>query len=116
MDFQVEYVQKITIITLTVPTLEMKNVVDFKYDVIPYLKANPKIIIDLSRLQFIDSSGCGALSFCQRTVKELDGKHHIKLCGVSKQVASTFRLIRFNRLFDIFDTREGAIQAFLESS
>jgi anti-sigma B factor antagonist len=36
----------------------------------------------------------------------------VKLCGMSKQVRAVFELTRMHRIFDIFGTREEAVDAF----
>ena len=36
----------------------------------------------------------------------------VKLCGMSRQVRAVFELVRMHRIFDIYDTKEAAVQAF----
>jgi hypothetical protein len=36
----------------------------------------------------------------------------VKLCGMSKQVRGVFELVRMHRIFDIYGTKEDAVQAF----
>ena len=74
------------------------------------LEANTKLVFDLSRLRFMDSSGLGAFISCLRKLNAKGGD--VKLCSMSKQVRAVFELVHMHRIFDIFGTREEAVQAF----
>jgi hypothetical protein len=41
-----------------------------------------------------------------------DQRWDVKLCRLSKHVRSVFELVRMHRIFDIFETRQAAVQAF----
>ena len=112
MEFNVEKIEDVAIVTIPVKTLEMKNIPEFKRDIGPVLEANGKVVFDMSQMEFIDSSGCGSISFCVRKIKEKGNGSDLKICGVSKQISATFRLIRLNKLVEIFESREEAIKAF----
>jgi anti-sigma B factor antagonist len=110
MDIAVEKFGAVTIATLHRDELDASNVNDFKRDVAPMLAENSNVILDLSHLRFIDSSGLGAMLSCLR---QLNAKGaDLKLCGMSKAVRAVFELVRMHRIFDIYDTREQAVSAF----
>ena len=90
--------------------LDASNAGEFKRDIAPVLEANTKLVIDLSRLRFVDSSGLGAFLSCLRKLNAKGGD--LKLCGMSKQVRAVFELVRMHRIFDIYGTREEAVRAF----
>ena len=90
--------------------LDASNSADFKRDVAPLLEATTKLVFDLSRLRFVDSSGLGAFISCLRKLNAKGGD--VKLCGMSKQVRGVFELVRMHRIFDIYATKEQAVQAF----
>ena len=69
-----------------------------------------KLVLDLGRLRFVDSSGLGAMLSCLRQLSAKSGD--LKLCGMSKQVRALFELVRMHRIFDIYGTQEEAVQAF----
>ena len=69
-----------------------------------------KLVIDLGRLQFVDSRGCGAILSCLKGTTEAGGDLH--LCGVTRPVRTVFDFIRLHRICDIFDTKEQAVAAF----
>ncbi len=90
--------------------LDASNSAEFKRDVTPLLDATTKLVLDLSRLRFVDSSGLGAFISCLRQLNAKGGD--VKLCSMSKQVRGVFELVRMHRIFDIYATREDAVRAF----
>jgi len=74
------------------------------------LETHSKLVIDLGRLRFVDSSGLGAFISCLRKLNAKGGD--LKLCGMQKPVRAVFELVRMHRIFDIYATREEAVRAF----
>lgn len=110
MEIAVDKIGDVTIAQLPVEELDASNAADFKRDIAPLLETQTKLVIDLGRLRFVDSSGLGAFISCLR---KLNGKGgDLKLCGMSKQVRAVFELVRMHRIFEIFGTREEAARAF----
>ncbi len=110
MDFTVESFGDIVVVRLPGDVLDAGNSKEFSRDVSSFLKENGKVVFDMSQVQFVDSSGCGALMSCLRKLNSQGGE--LKFCHVTKPVSTLFRLIRMNRIFDIFETREEAVGAF----
>jgi anti-sigma B factor antagonist len=110
MEITVDKQDNVAIVEIPVEELDASNAGDFKRDMAPMLQANTRLVIDLSRVCFVDSSGLGAMLSCLRQLTAKGGD--LKLCGMSKQVRATFELVRMHRIFDIFPTREEAVQAF----
>jgi anti-sigma B factor antagonist len=71
---------------------------------------NEKIVINLTEVDFIDSSGLGVLVLVLRKLGP-DGK--IRLCKVNDSVKSIFELTRLNEVFAIHKTVEGAVEGLL---
>jgi anti-sigma B factor antagonist len=78
--------------------------------VTPLLTSRAKVVIDMSHLQFVDSSGLGSLLSCLRQLSASNGE--LKLCGMAQTVRSLFELVRMDRIFDIRGTKGDAISAF----
>ena len=110
MDIAADKIDGIVVATVPVEELDAGNAGDFKRDMAPMLEANTKVVLDLSQLRFVDSSGLGAMLSCLRQLSAKRGD--LKLCGMSKQVRGLFELVRMHRIFDIFGTREEAVRAF----
>ncbi len=69
-----------------------------------------KIIIDLGKTKFIDSSGCGSLVASLRVLTKNRGE--MKIAGPSRQAKSLFELTRLDRVFEIFADVESAMRSF----
>src|ERR1019366_6079408 len=110
MEIPVEKLDGVSIAVLPVDELDASNAGEFKRDIAPVLQANAKLVLDLSRLRFVDSSGLGAMLSCLRQLSAKSGD--LKLCGMSKQVRALFELVRMHRIFDIYGTKEEAVKAF----
>src|ERR1039457_1234920 len=107
MEIAVDKMGDIAVAEVPVEELDASNSPEFKRDMAPVLQANNKLVLDLSRLRFVDSSGLGALLSCLRQLSAKSGD--LKLCGMSKQVRALFELVRMHRIFDIYGTREEAV-------
>lgn len=110
MEIAVDKVGDVSVAAIPVDELDASNAGEFKRDIAPVLQTNTKLVLDLSRLSFVDSSGLGAMLSCLRQLTARSGD--LKLCGLSKQVRALFELVRMHRIFDIYGTREEAVSAF----
>jgi len=81
----------------------------FKEAMIGYVKGgNRAIILDLSEVTFIDSSGLGALISCLKLIGQ-DGE--LVLSGTRGTVASMFKLTRMDKIFRMFKQTDEAVTA-----
>lgn len=110
MDIPVEQVGDVAVVTVPMAELDSSNAADFKLAMAPVLEAHANVVLDLSRLRFIDSSGMGTFLSCLRKVNAKGGD--LKLCGMSPQVSAIIHLVRMQRMLDVFDTWEHAVDAF----
>ena len=110
MDLVTEERAGTTVVVLPVEELDAGNAAEFKRDVAPVLERSTRVVFDLGKLRFIDSSGLGAFISCLRKLSSKGGD--MKLCGMSRQVRTVFELVRMHRILDIQETREAAIAAF----
>jgi len=97
----------IAVVGFTRDSLDASNTKAFKDDIQPILVRHKHILLDLEALQFVDSSGLGAMLSCLRTVHDRGG--HLALCGMSKPVRTLFELVRMYRIFDIYASRVEAL-------
>jgi anti-sigma B factor antagonist len=110
MEIGVETIAGVAVATIPVQELDAANSAELKRDIAPVLEASSRVVIDLGRLRFIDSSGLGALLSCLRSVASKGGE--LKLCGMSNQVQAAFELVRLHRIFDVHPTAALAVSAF----
>lgn len=66
------------------------------------------VVLDLSNVDFVDSSGLGAIV---ASMKFLGKERPLHLAGLTPVVAKVFALTRMERVFKIFNTAEDAIAA-----
>lgn len=69
-----------------------------------------KIVVDLSKVEFIDSSFLGVLVTALKRTVHFNGD--LKLVGFQPSVRSMFELTRMLRVFDSFDKIDEAINSF----
>lgn len=68
------------------------------------------IAVDMAAVDFIDSSGLGALVGSLKGVTKEQGE--IRIAGLSPEVRTIFELTRLHRIFDIFGSLEAALVEF----
>jgi anti-sigma B factor antagonist len=100
--------EKAAIVSFPVDNLDAGNVKQFR-DAIQSVTADREIILlDMSQLKFIDSSGLGALLSCLRAMNGKNGQ--LRLFSMTKPVKALFELVRMHRIFAIFGSREEALE------
>lgn len=99
------------IITPLQENLDAKNSSAFKEEVLKLLQSTGilKVIIDLTHLQFIDSSGLGVLLSLQRSLQAQKGV--LKLVHLNKPIRTMFEIVSMHRVLEIFPTLDEALQS-----
>lgn len=64
------------------------------------------VVLDLSEVQFIDSSGLGAIV---ASMKHMGDSRKLALAGLTPTVEKVFRLTRMDSVFSVFATLDGAM-------
>ena len=72
---------------------------------------NKKIVVNLSRCEFIDSTFLGSLVVTLKKVTSIGGD--LRLVGFQPAVSSMFELTRMYRVFESFKTPEEAVKSFV---
>lgn len=99
MDFRTTTLPSHHIICPTGPRLDAMQALQFKEmfrDVI--INTDRSIIVDLSQIDFIDSSGLGALV---TTAKLISAPYKVKFSNLQSLVERVFRLTHIDRVFEI---------------
>jgi anti-sigma B factor antagonist len=71
-------------------------------------RGESQILLNLSEVQFVDSSGLGALL---SLLRQLGEGGNLMLCGIAENVMNLFRLTRLNRVFQIYPDEAQALAA-----
>jgi len=90
--------------------LDAATAAAFKDGVKPMLTGAAKVVLDLSKVEFIDSSGLGALVASLRQAHAVGAD--IKLSGLRKPVRALFELVRMHRVFEVFNSAEEAVASY----
>lgn len=99
--------EKGILIAINSENLDAGNVRAFKEQITPLLSEHKAVLLDMSQLTFVDSSGLGALLSCLRTLHNQNSQ--LKLFAMTKPVQALFELVRMHRIFAIYNTREEAV-------
>jgi anti-sigma B factor antagonist len=110
MMFQSSKVGDVTV--LAAPgALDSRNAQDAREFLKQQIKAGEsKVVIDLSSVTFIDSSGLGVLLTALKAARASGGD--VRLTGLTPPVKTIFELTRLFQVFSSFPTVEQAIQSF----
>ncbi len=91
--------------------LDASLAIDFKEKMSEYItNGNHSILLNISDVDFIDSSGLGAIV---SSLKILGDKGNIAICETKDTVMRMFKLTRMNKVFPMFDSEKEAIDALL---
>jgi anti-sigma B factor antagonist len=110
MQLSIEPSGDVRVVAVNVEQLDASNAEDFRREMATALQDCRKLVLDLARVQFVDSRGCGAILSCLKQLSAAGGD--LKLCEVRKSVRTVFELIRLHRICGIHDTRADAVAAF----
>jgi anti-sigma B factor antagonist len=99
----------ILIVKLLEKRLDAHIAVAFKKKMAEFIdNGNELIVLNLSNVNFIDSSGLGSIV---SSLKKLGGKGDLIICCAQENVMSMFHLTRLERVFEIFAGEEEAVIA-----
>ncbi len=71
---------------------------------------NIKLLLNFKNVEHLSSAALGMLITLDKQVKEERGR--LKLSNIRPQIFEVFKITRLNRLFDIHDTADVALQSF----
>ena len=111
MELVTRKIRDVLLVGLAQPdTLEANNVGPFRESMADLVETNPRVLIDMSNITFLDSSGLGALVAIWRRLSSREGE--IKLCSIPPSVRTVFEITRMHRVFEIYETEEEALASF----
>ena len=109
MLFDEKKVGEVLVVQMVEPRLDARVAVQFKEQMRELIDVgNHAFVIDLNEVNFIDSSGLGAIV---SSLKMLGRKGDINICGTKESVKSLFKLTRMDKVFKIFNSEQEAIAA-----
>ena len=90
--------------------LDASNSKEFKQRMAPIIAQHTNVVLDLSSVQFVDSSGLGAILSCLRQLNAKGGD--LKVCGLTKPVHALFELVRMHKILDVRRNEAEAVASF----
>jgi len=107
MNINTEREPKVNILTPSVRRLDASVAAAFKEAVVREIGEDQKaLIVDFSKIEFIDSSGLGMLV---SLLKMMNGKGDMMLCALNPGIRNMFTLTRMDRIFRICPDRASAL-------
>ena len=70
--------------------------------------ARKKIVLDFTNVEYLSSAALGKLITMDKKVKAAKGK--LRLCNIRPDIHEVFVITRLNKLFDIRETQEKALE------
>ncbi len=98
------------VVHIPVEVIDAKNAKEIRDRLKMVIDQNINVVFDMTKVAFLDSSGCGAILSCLRQLNQKGGD--LKMFGVQSKVRSLFELIRMHRIVEIFETEKEAVQSF----
>ena len=97
----------VVVVVPTMKRLDASVAPAFKQEVARLIEAGDlRLVLDLEGVQFLDSSGLGAIV---SILKALGNRGTLAVCNVRGAVLSLFQLTRMDRVFTLHATREDAV-------
>lgn len=95
------------IVTVTEPRIDAALAIRFKDDMRAATRDGPdRVILDLAGVEFVDSSGLGAIV---ASMKQLGANRRLDLAGLTPLVEKVFRLTRMDAVFRIYNSVDTAL-------
>ncbi len=95
------------IITVEAPRIDAAMAIQFKEDMRQLTMDAPhRVVLDLTGVDFVDSSGLGAIV---AVMKQMPAGTRLDLAALSPTVSKVFRLTRMDTVFQIFQTLDDAL-------
>jgi anti-sigma B factor antagonist len=69
-----------------------------------------KIVLDFSNVEYLSSAALGKLITMDKKVKGAKGK--LRLCAIKPDIYEVFAITKLNKLFQIYENQEQALQGF----
>lgn len=108
MKIQTQKVSFATTISLDADCLDFNNKHDFLDAALEPIKNTQNVILDLSGITYVDSSGLSAILICFREINSAGG--FFAITNLEPAVKNAFALVQMDKIIPIFESIDQAIQ------
>jgi len=107
----VEKKDKVDIVTFTTDKINALIADDIREEISKLFEnANSKVVIDLTGVQYIDSSGFGCFLSIMKAARNNYGV--LKFTSPEPSVMEVFKTLHLNTVFEIFDDQGACLESF----
>jgi anti-sigma B factor antagonist len=107
MEFSTRTEDSLRIVSVQDNRIDAAVAIEFKDAMRAQTDGGPDLIVlDLSQVDFIDSSGLGAIV---AAMKHMGADRKLALAGLTPTVQRVFQLTRMDSVFSVFPTLDGAL-------
>ena len=98
------------IVQTAISRLDAEVAMDFRQQMVDLVnQGHRKIVLNLSEVEFIDSSGLGAIVSVLKTMTRDQGE--LSVCNANDSIMSMFRLTRMDKVFAMYADVKDALVA-----
>jgi anti-sigma B factor antagonist len=113
MDFEVGSRNGAVVIRPSVPRVDIEVAGQFRAALLQLIEQGHRsLVVDMSEVNFIDSSGLGALVSALKALKTQDRNGDIRLANVQQPVVALLEIIRLQRVFTSYPSVDQAVSSF----
>ena len=112
MNFQKENIEDVTVVRVQESRLDSNISSDMKTELLRLIEREgaQKILIDLNRVDYVDSSGLGALLFGHRQAKLNSGKP--KLVNLNTKIFTLIKIAKLENILEGYQNEKEALKSF----
>jgi anti-sigma B factor antagonist len=91
--------------------LEETEIQALEHSIVPLIEQAkvPNIVLDFSKVKFLSSAMLGLLIRLSKKIYQRQGQ--LRLCGINSKIFEIFKITRLDRVFDICEDSESAVQS-----
>ena len=101
----------VTVVTVYTPQVDAAHAEELKHALTDVLRRHPRVVLDLSNVEMVDSSGLGAIATMQHRVAQ---GGELALCGARDPVLTLLRVSRIDKVFSVHANLAEAIASLLK--
>lgn len=117
MNVQFQTENGLTVIRPEFNSLDVSTARAFRREVMDNVPHDARTILDMTRVEFVDSTGCGAILGCMKYFHvEGAGSGGLKLCMLAPPVRALFEMVRLHKIVEIYNTKDEAVRAYCVAS
>ncbi|MFQ5652246.1 MAG: STAS domain-containing protein [bacterium] len=112
MKLREEIIEGVQIVRIDEPRLDATISTALKTELLRLVEQEGAVhlLVDLKNVEYVDSSGLGALLFGHRQIRINDGK--MKLVHLNVKVQTLIRIAHLDNVLESFDSEEEALRSF----